>query len=805
LSEDKSGLFLIWRIAMAKQSSHRKLLAPVFVSFVLGLLLIFAATCRRPAADGTASFRALAVDVQVDKGRPKPGETVAVSVVIRSAKSLRGLKVSGSLFVPTRGARALELRPAGEPGKNSATSEARYEGFISMSPDSPEGLYALTVEAARGGAKGYGKASFLLGKVVADFMPVSALPNENLEQDIRSYYEDFRKVGGNLVIIHNFITDKALYPSRICSKAAAAGSPDDKVTLALRLAEEFGLTAFLTAGWDMTRPMPYSKCLASTKEIIGELWDIYGASPALLGFYSYQEGSGTYLAAQMREFTAAVKSHNRGLLTGCAPYIDDPLLAGYLASIDDLDIVIYQGAVMASYRPDNRKCFPPRRTKDFTSLSAGATRARHKITISHVELFGYMEKQVAGVYLASPEDIRSQILSAATAFGPDGISFFNYYYCIHLLGKKVPEVEPSNQAVVEAMKAYGLIAKSAAASSSRVGVYVPYSDWWVDRWTNIIVPALDAFRRLGVSPDILPFVPPPGEEILPYYPLHLNPEQLAFFQANNYALVLTDIGGFQDTDGFLIKRFIEDGGRVVFFGSRIPYTRTYARDEACGGRENAAKSHAAIRIVRALGDRVKAGASFRFAALESPSWTPTSGQAVATFEDGSAAVLMNRFGKGTCFTIPLTITDAVRVMPELVRDVLDKALGIGSAVTAGELGQRGEGASSIASAEPAVQTAAAPTTTRNSARRFDIVGLDEDSDVAMSAAGDRRIVSVVNYKRKPVEIGLRPLAVDPSTVYGLTDLRTGAVIRTGPARDLTHTKLTIPAVDFICVAVAQEK
>jgi hypothetical protein len=762
---------------MTKRSPYGKPLASVFVSFVLGLAFISAAACRKPATAGPTSIRPLEVGVQVDKTRPKPGGAVAVGVFVSSAKSLGGLKVSGSLFVPTRGATTLELRPAGEPSKNGAKNEARYEGSVSLSPDSPEGLYALTVEAARGLEKAYGKASFLLGKVVADFMPVSALPNENLEQDIRSYYEDFRKVGGNLVIIHNFITDTAMYPSRICSKAATPGSPDDKVTVALRLAEEFGLTAFLTAGWDMTQPMPYSKCLASTKEIIGELWDIYGPSPSLLGFYSYQEGSGTYLAAQMREFAAAVKSHNRGLLTGCAPYIDDPLLAGYLSSIDDLDIVIYQGAVMASYRPDNRKCFPPRRTKDFTSLSAGATRARHKITISHVELFGYLEKQVAGVYLASPEDIRSQILSAATAFGPDGISFFNYYYCIHLLGKKVPEVAPSRQAVIDAMKAYDLIARSAAASSSRIGVYIPYSDWWVDRWTNIIVPALDALRRLGISPDILPFVPPPGEEILPYYPLHLNPEQLAFFQANNYVLVLTDIGGFQDTDGFLITKFIEDGGRVIFFGSRIPYTRTYAREEASGGRENPAKSHAAIRVVQTPGDRVKAGASFRFPAFKSPSWTPTSGKGEANFEDGSAAVLMNMFGKGACFTIPLTITDAVRIMPELVRDVLDEALRTGSAQSVAGI----------------------------AARPFDIEGLDEDSDVAMSTAGDRRIVAVVNYKKTPVEIDLGPLELEAATAYTLTDLRNGTVIRSGPGRDLANIKLTIPAVDFICVALAPMK
>ncbi len=739
---------------------------------ILGSGWLAGSACRRPAEAVTGVAGPLAVDVGIDRPRARAGETIAVTVAVNSRNRLRGLKVSGRLFVPTRGAVPFDLKEAG-PDFPHGKNEARYRGSVAIGPNPAEGFYALTVEAALGNENAFGKANFLVGKIIADFLPVSALPAEDLEQDLRSYYEDFRKVGGNLVIIHNFITDKALYPSKICAKAAAAGSPDDKVTVALRLAEQFGLTSLLSAGWDMTRFLPSAERLASTKEVITELWKIYASSPALAGFYSYQEGSGTYLAAQMREFAAAVKSQDRGLLTACAPYIDDPLLAGYLASIDDLDIVIYQGAVMASYRPDNRKCFPPRRTKDFTGLSAGATRARRKITVSHVELFGYLEKQVAGVYLAGPKDIRSQILSAATAFGPDGISFFNYYYCIHLLGKKVPEVKASRQAVLDAIADYNLIARSAAASSSRIGVYIPYSDWWTDRWTNIIVPALDACRRLGVSPDILPFVPPPGEEVLPYYPLHLNPEQLAFFQANNYVLLIPDIGGLQDTDAFLIKEFIEGGGTVVFFGPRIPYTRAYDRNVLCGGRENPPAKHSGIRVLQPLRGRTVAGQSFRFAALESPSWTAAAGKVVAAFEDGSAALLTGIFGKGRSFTFPLTLAEAVRGMPDLVRDVLDVALGKEAE------GAGGGGAS----------------------RLFDVAGLDEDSDIAMSTAGKARVIVVVNYKPEPVKIDIRPLGLYASGAYALTDLRTGRLIREGSGRDLAHLNVSVPPADFAGLSV----
>ena len=31
-------------------------------------------------------------------------------------------------------------------------------------------------------------------------------------------------------------------------------------------------------------------------------------------------------------------------------------------------------------------------------------------------------------------------------------------------------------------------------------------------------PALDALRRLGIAADVIPFIPPRGEEVLPFYP-----------------------------------------------------------------------------------------------------------------------------------------------------------------------------------------------------------------------------------------------------------------------------------------------
>ncbi len=733
----------------------------VFLVLVSGLALVISSVCHR-GGEGRrpATF---SVDVQVDKLRVAPEDRVAVRAVVRSPRSVRNLQVRGSLLVPTRGVKELVLEPAGAPGQN----QSAFQGEIVIGRDSPEGLYGITVEAEKGPVKAYGKASFIRGKIVGDFLIVSAFPEQNQAEEINSYIADFASVGGNMVIIHNLISRKAWYPSRICARAAAAGTAEDKVGATLKLAEESGLAALLSVSWDMTTPMTSVEYMKSTKDIVRELWEIYGANPSFLGFYSYQEGSGTYLASQMREFSGAVKSHSRGLLTACAPYLDDPLLAGYLAAIDDLDIIIYQGAVMASYRKDNRKCFPWRRTKDFTGLSAGATMQRGKMTLSHVELFGYLEKQYAGAYLAGPDDIRAQILSAASAHGPDGITFFNYHHCIHELAKTIPEADESRQAVREGMKSYSLIANSAASSSSRIGLYIPYSDWWVDRWTSAVLPALDAFRRLGVNPDILPFIPPRGEDILPYYPYHMNHEQLEYLLKTGSILVLADIAGMQDTDSLLLRRFIEEGGAAVLVGPHIPYGDSFEREELCGGKENPGRNFSWIEVKEAVSNRLAKGTRLHFPPVPVSSWSPGQGRSMAVFEDGSAALLENRIGKGVVFTVPLSLEQAVEVMPDLLRDVLDAAL-----------------------------------QHRGVRLPFDILGTRVDMDVAAFLGESGHRLAIINYQAVPVELTIRPRCVDPAARYELRDLKTGDQLGVAFGRDLLPIKMAVPPLGFICLSLS---
>ena len=66
-----------------------------------------------------------------------------------------------------------------------------------------------------------------------------------------------------------------------------------------------------------------------------------------------------------------------------------------------------------------------------------------------------------------------------------------------------------------------------------------------------------SIRVLGVPVDILPDAPPFEESVYPYYPFHLNKDVLKRLLSERTVLVLPNVSGFQQTDGELIKAFVE--------------------------------------------------------------------------------------------------------------------------------------------------------------------------------------------------------------------------------------------------------
>jgi hypothetical protein len=689
-----------------------------------------------------------AMDVSISRSRVQPGESVEITIKTDSSELIQAL-----LLTPNVGTSSLLLKPISAQAKT-------FRAEVSLSSNAPQGLYLI--HAWTGDPKqptSVGKASFLSGRLVTDFFIPAYLDSTNPSVDFENYLKEFRSIGGNFLIAHNLITPtKAYYPSKIASTDVTAGSANDLVELTLSEADKLGLAVLLSVSWDMTRQSTFKDRMQEIKVISTELYGLYKHHPSLAGFYSYQEGSGTYYVSFVREFSQHIKSLNPHLLTACAPHVDDPLLAGYLSTVEELDIIIYQAGVMASYRTDNRKRYPFRRVKDFCALGAGAKRLQNKISINHVELFGYLENRLTPNTTATTyKNIYQQILSAATVTGADGISFFTYQVHVFEISKKLAQAEQSRRAVADAVKAFDLITANVSKSTNSLAVYFPYSDWIIERWPNFFLPALDAFRVLGVPVDVLPYAPPLEESVYPYYPFHANKDVLARLLSEKTVLVLPNVSGFQQTDSDLIKAFVEQGGVIIAFGPQIPMGRSYERAELFGIEESSASaSHNLIVVESQIGTRAQAKSRFGVRTDQSVVWKLHSARLIARFEDGSPAVTVNKFGKGAAITVVTNASTAVQDMPQLTRDLLDYARSL-----------RGEVSS------------------------VDIVGSNEKTDMAVTKTAQGFRIAFVNHDTRDLPVEFRPVNSGTGRSAWI-NLANGQAIEAVGA----SLKLTIPASGF---------
>jgi len=704
-----------------------------------------------------------AIEVGVSPVKPSRGETVQI-VVRRPERSSAPETIRAVLLKPYAGTVALELAASpGQPGEMRAS--------IRLDEAARDGLYAVHVwegDAERPSA--LGKAWFLLGKLILDYPILSAVEAEDPNRDIQEYLADFQSLGGNALVVHVLINPKkAFYPSRIARTDVTPGSPQDLVETFLRNADRLGFACLLSVSWDMTRDADYAEFPAQIRSITTELYDLYGHHPSLAGFYSYQEGSGTYLVPFLREFCAHVKSLHPNLLTACAPYVDDPLLAGYLSALGDLDIIIYQGMTMASYRPDNVKRYPLRRVRDLCGVGVGAKWLQDKIALTHMELFGYLENRLSAEHnTTSDENIYPQLLSAATAAGSDGVALFTYHYNIHHFRGRFPEIAAARQAVADGLRAFELIWENVSRAPNPVAFYYPYEDWIIERWATAYVPALDAFRALGVPADFRPFAPPARESFYPFYPYHRNDEAIAQLLESRTLLVLPDVSGFHATDSDFLKSFVERGGSVVAFGPQIPLGNTYDRAELFGIREAGTRARRGVVVEDAVGPRGPRGRLYPLGGAAFPGWQPAGARVIGTFDDGTAAVLVNRHGQGLLATVSLDAASASRLIPDLVLDVLDLALSAG--------GRR---------------------------RAVDVLGDHSNVDIAAIETLTGCRAAVVNHEPNPLEIVIRPLGPAAGRPGRWTDLASARPLK--PAATGSDLKVVIPARGFICVEFVMDR
>jgi hypothetical protein len=726
-----------------------------------------------PLALGLIALPALAfdrIDVTVRPRRPEPGDTV----VIRIKAPASGGEVRAALLRPSKGQAPLILKPApAGPGERS------FEASLRVGPGEPEGLYAVHAWTGDENApRAVGKGWFLRGRILLDYPILSLVDPKGPEADIRAYLDDIHGLGLNFLIVHVLMDSKrAYYPSKIARTDVEPGTPADFVETFLRHADRLGFPCLLSVSWDMTHETDYSTAPAEVRALTDELWTLYGHHPSLTGFYSYQEGSGTYLVPYLRDFCGHVKTLHPNLLASCAPYVDDPLLAGYMAVLDSLDFIIFQGQTMASFRPDNVKRFPLRRVRDLCGVGIGGKWLQDKIAITHMELFGYLENRVSKDHNTTTYgNILGQILSAATAAGSDGLSFFTYHANIHSPARKpgnAKDIARAREAVVDGLAAYNLIWEKVAREPNLVAFYYPWEDWVVERFVNSYVPAFDAFRRLGVAADFVPFSPTPKESLYPFYPYYPNEDAVARLLAKRIAVVLPDVSGFQATDSRFIQELLERGGAVLAFGPQLPMGNTYDRDKLLGASEGAKVPRKAVVVRKPAGSRMMEGTRIGLGGDQAwAGWRPAGKtRVVAEFEDGSAAVFTNRVGKGVVASFAMDASTAARDIPDIVRDILDSVL----AATGGM-------------------------------RAVDVIGATEEVDLASCVVPGGVRAAVVNHAETPIDVTIVPLsqAAEQGQKRGQgaprtgtwTDLVTGRT-QPGRASDGAIT-VRIPAQGYIC-------
>jgi hypothetical protein len=690
------------------------------IGTVCTLLLVCATS-----ATATPSLQIEAIDVTPTRIRARPGDRLVFGVRGVSPES------RAVVLMPGGGTREVALE-TGRPG------EHRLQ--VTLPSDGAAGLYLIHVwtgDTQR--PKALGKAAIVVGPIVMDFFLPAYLDRSNPLADLSAYLDDFRALGGNTLIAHALITpDQAYFPSAIARTTAKRGSPSDIVEQLLVETDRRGLSVFLSVSWDMTHPGPYRDRMRQIAALMAELFSLYAGHASLAGFYSYQEGSGTYYVPYVREFTGHVKSLNPGLLSACAPFVDDPLLAGYLSTVDTLDVMIFQGMVMASYRPDNRKKYPVRRVRDFAALGIGAKWLQDKIAITHVELFGYLEHRPdPAILAASYENIFGQIASVATAPGADGIALFAYHSHIWS-ARRDARVQRSRQAVADGLAVFRRMQGTIGPHLNPLTVYFPYSDWIVERWTTSILPALDAFRRAGIPVDILPYAPPIEESVYPYFPFHMNPAVLERLLSTRRVLVLPDVSGFQQTDSDLIDAFVKRGGVAIAFGPQIPMGRSFERDRLFGGRETGGSTPRGIRMSTGFGKRMKPDGSCTLPGPGEPAWSATDARVLATFDDGSPAILGNAYGAGLAVAVLPSAAATASGCPDLLRDVLEHAL-----------------------------------THAGHSMLADVIGLSEASDVAVAPIPSGLAVAIVNHDSSTREVQIRSPAPGGSWVDVVSDRSLG--------------------------------
>jgi hypothetical protein len=152
----------------------------------------------------------------------------------------------------------------------------------------------------------------------------------------------------------------------------------------------------------------------------------------------------------------------------------------------------------------------------------------------------------------------------------------------------------------------------------------------------------------------------------------------------------------------------------------------------------------------------------------STSWIPSEEGRIANFPDGTAAVFSNNYGKGKTYVITLSVDNAVNVFPDLICDMLDKALG-----------------------------------SYNLKRPFDLTGMDKTMDVSMNGSEKESSVSLSNYSDVAKQVKIRPLLLRGDAKYILTDLKSGNILSEKTGKEYSSVTVNIECNNYVALKLTE--
>jgi len=550
---------------------------------------------------------------------------------------------------------------------------------------------------------GVAKRSFITGPVVADFFRLSLVPRDDPEGHIKDYLDRFVGLGGNLLVVHPLFDERvALCPCRAFTNFLL----NDPLGILLEECGRRGVAVLVSLPWDLTVNLSHEERFESLSEVMIELHRLYSPRPAFCGFHIAQDGSTPAYSTYLRGAASLVKALDDGLIVSCSPKVNDPLVAGHVASVPEVDIVIPQPQVQSSWGRDGAARYPNRRAADFTRMFAEAGRTGGKLTLGTLPFFA--RARDGGAVRAS--DLADQTLATAVSTRLDGVALWSYHADVFCRMRDGDERAGALDKILDDfLAAYHAVQREIEPPTT--AVYYPRNDDCAGGVTDSLWPTVDALRRLGVSHTVVVFVPPERES-LPYYrPEDASRRQVRSMLVDHPVLLLSNVAALDGSSALTVKDYAASGGHLMLLGPGLAGGADFDTNSLLGveGREEVRADKLLVRYdVGRLRDRDEIELPMK---MELPCMKRSRGVPAVVVDDSHAVVQMAKTSEGWMFATPLCLWERESVLSGLVVEMLAE-------------GER--------------------RATGHDVPRF-LAPLPEDSQVAWWWRGDRLCLVVVNH------------------------------------------------------------